>query len=102
LVITFTFPYLIILLKNTALKIIEMYLRGTLYLFISAITIFFSTAYSQTDSAANVAQVKTDTAHRTFALIMGISTYKFIRPLSYADSDAELFRDFLKSPGGGK
>jgi tetratricopeptide (TPR) repeat protein len=79
-----------------------MYLRGTLYLFISAITIFFSTAYSQTDSAANVAQVKTDTAHRTFALIMGISTYKFIRPLSYADSDAELFRDFLKSPGGGK
>ena len=40
--------------------------------------------------------------HRTFAMIMGISTYKFIRPLSFADSDAELFRDFLKSPAGGK
>ncbi len=42
------------------------------------------------------------TVSRTFAMIMGISTYKFIQPLSYADSDAELFRDFLKSPGGGK
>ena len=38
---------------------------------------------------------------RTFAMIMGISTYKYIRPLSFADSDAELFRDFLKSPAGG-
>ena len=39
---------------------------------------------------------------RSYAMIMGISTYKFIRPLSFADSDAELFRDFLKSPAGGK
>ena len=39
---------------------------------------------------------------RTFAIILGISDYKYIRPLSYADNDAELFRDFLKSPGGGK
>ena len=38
---------------------------------------------------------------RTYAMIMGISTYKFIRPLSYADKDAELFKDFLKSPAGG-
>src|SRR5688572_15661651 len=54
----------------------------------------------QTDAAGQPPQ---DTsAHRSFAMIMGISTYKFIRPLSFADSDAELFRDFLKSPGGGK
>ena len=48
--------------------------------------------------------VKTDSARgpQTFAMILGISTYKFIRPLTYADKDAELFRDFLKSPGGGK
>src|SRR6185503_13010810 len=39
---------------------------------------------------------------RTYAMIMGISSYKFIKPLAFADSDAELFRDFLKSPGGGK
>lgn len=38
---------------------------------------------------------------QTFAIIVGISKYKFIRPLAYADKDAELFRDYLKSPGGG-
>ncbi|HEX6846267.1 MAG TPA: tetratricopeptide repeat protein, partial [Chitinophagaceae bacterium] len=51
----------------------------------------------------NVAgQAAPDPDQRTFAMIMGISTYKFIRPLSFADSDAELFRDFLRSPAGGK
>lgn len=39
---------------------------------------------------------------QTFALIMGISSYKFVRPLIYADKDAEMFRDFLKSAGGGQ
>lgn len=38
---------------------------------------------------------------QTFAMIMGISRYKYVRPLAYADKDAELFRDYLKSPGGG-
>lgn len=45
-----------------------------------------------------------DTSNRgpqTFAIIMGVSNYKYIRPLTYADKDAELFRDYLKSPGGG-
>lgn len=45
-----------------------------------------------------------DTSNRgpqTFAIIMGVSKYKYIRPLTYADKDAELFRDYLKSPGGG-
>jgi len=36
-----------------------------------------------------------------YAMIVGISRYKYIRPLTYADKDAELFRDFLQSPGGG-
>jgi len=49
-----------------------------------------------------VGQATEASEQRTFAMIMGISTYKFIRPLSFADSDAELFRDFLKSPAGGK
>jgi hypothetical protein len=39
---------------------------------------------------------------QTFAIIMGISTYKYVRPLTYADKDAEMFRDYLKSPAGGK
>ena len=54
----------------------------------------------QTDVAGQT--VPQDSEHKTYAMVMGISTYKFIRPLAYADSDAELFRDFLKSPGGGK
>lgn len=39
---------------------------------------------------------------QTFAMIMGISTYKYVRPLTYADKDAEMFREYLRSPGGGK
>ena len=39
---------------------------------------------------------------QTFAMIMGISNYKYIKPLTYADKDAVMFRDFLKSPAGGK
>ncbi len=38
---------------------------------------------------------------QTFAIIMGVSKYKYVRPLAYADKDAELFRDYLRSPGGG-
>jgi tetratricopeptide (TPR) repeat protein len=38
---------------------------------------------------------------QTFAIIMGISKYKYVRPLAYADKDAQLFKDYLRSPGGG-
>ncbi len=38
---------------------------------------------------------------QTFAMIVGISKYRYVRPLNFADKDAELFRDYLKSPGGG-
>ena len=38
---------------------------------------------------------------QTFAMIMGISEYKYIKPLTYADKDAEMFGNFLKSPAGG-
>lgn len=41
------------------------------------------------------------TGPQTFAIIMGISKYKYVRPLAYADKDAQLFKDYLKSPGGG-
>jgi tetratricopeptide (TPR) repeat protein len=39
---------------------------------------------------------------QTFAMIMGISKYKYVRPLTYADKDAEMFKEYLKSPAGGK
>jgi|GEM_PF-983149 len=38
---------------------------------------------------------------QTFAIIVGVSKYKYVKPLNYADKDAEMFRDFLRSPGGG-
>ncbi len=44
----------------------------------------------------------TITGPQTFAMVMGISAYKYVRPLEYADKDAEMFKDFLKSPSGGK
>jgi len=37
----------------------------------------------------------------TYAIIFGISSYPGLPPLKYADKDAELFRDFLETPGGG-
>ena len=37
----------------------------------------------------------------TYAIVVGISSYPYIKPLQYADKDAELFRDFLLSKAGG-
>ena len=36
-----------------------------------------------------------------YAVIVGVSNYKYIRPLHYADRDAYLFMDFLQSRAGG-
>jgi tetratricopeptide (TPR) repeat protein len=67
------------------------------------IAVFLFSSLIQTDAAGQLSPSSQDTStHRSFAMIMGISAYKFIRPLAFADSDAELFRDFLKSSGGGK
>lgn len=43
----------------------------------------------------------TVTGPQTFAIVVGVSKYKYVRPLTYADKDAILFSDYLKSPGGG-
>ncbi len=52
------------------------------------------------DKEKNVADTAKNEG-QTYALILGISNYKYIRPLTYADRDAELFRDFLRSSAGG-
>ena len=66
--------------------------------FITIALLFQNKGWSQNPSTPT-----TDTTGpQTYAMIMGISTYKYVRPLTYADKDAEMFRDFLKSPGGGK
>ena len=37
----------------------------------------------------------------TYAVIVGVSDYKYVKPLSFADQDALLFKDFLQSKSGG-
>lgn len=37
----------------------------------------------------------------TYAIVIGISNYRYIKPLTYADNDADLFADFLRSKAGG-
>ncbi len=74
----------------------------TIFFFFTGV--FFYCAYSQGTAEQNPQSpaIAKSVTGQTYAMIIGISTYKYIRPLSYADSDAELFRDFLKSPGGGR
>lgn len=36
-----------------------------------------------------------------YAMVIGISNYKYLNPLNYADADAQLFADFLRSKAGG-
>lgn len=38
---------------------------------------------------------------KSYAMIIGISNYKHIRPLSFADSDAGLFKEYLQARGVG-
>lgn len=71
-------------------------------LFRFAIALIFSCILVKTD--AQTPLKFRDTAIKgpqTFAIVVGVSNYKFVRPLTYADKDAILFTDFLKSPGGG-
>src|SRR6185503_2595306 len=37
----------------------------------------------------------------TYAVIVGVSDYKYVKPLAFADQDALLFKDFLQSKSGG-
>lgn len=70
-----------------------------MYFLIFLLVPFLNSAFSQ---QSIIAEGAVSDVPGTYAIILGISDYKYIRPLSYADNDAELFRDFLKSPGGGK
>lgn len=68
-------------------------------IFVAFLSFLIFQGYGQVTAAPAV----TDTSSpKTYAMIIGISNYKFIQPLDFADKDAGLFRDFLKSPGGGK
>ncbi|RXK62050.1 tetratricopeptide repeat protein [Lacibacter luteus] len=55
---------------------------------------FIEAQTSATNDTSKVAVVG-----KSYAMIIGISNYKHIRPLSFADSDAGLFKDYLQSRG---
>ena len=63
--------------------------------------LLFATAFNAVGQTPLKMRDATIQGPQTFAIIMGISKYKYVRPLAYADKDAEMFRDYLKSPGGG-
>ena len=64
--------------------------------------LFLLTGYHAAAQAPPKPRDTTITGPQTFAMIMGISKYKYVKPLDYADKDAEMFRDYLKSPAGGR
>ena len=63
--------------------------------------LFLATGFKSTGQSPLKLRDTTIRGPQTFAIIMGVSKYKYVRPLIYADKDAEMFRDYLKSPGGG-
>lgn len=71
-------------------------------LIIAGCLLFLATGFKAAAQTPPKPRDTTVAGPQTFALIMGISSYKYVRPLTYADKDAEMFRDYLKSPGGGK
>lgn len=56
--------------------------------------------YFCTDSISQQS-VPTDATRETYAIVVGISAYRYIKPLNYADRDADLFTDLLRSDAGG-
>ncbi|HEX4959001.1 MAG TPA: tetratricopeptide repeat protein [Lacibacter sp.] len=47
------------------------------------------------------ADTTTPVTGENYALVVGISNYKYLKPLNYADYDAQLFADFLRTKAGG-
>lgn len=66
-------------------------------------TLFIISTFSLHTSAQTPLKFRDTTINgsQTFAIVVGVSEYKYVRPLTYADKDAILFSDYLKSPGGG-
>ncbi|HWR32202.1 MAG TPA: caspase family protein, partial [Chitinophagaceae bacterium] len=67
-------------------------------IYVLFVILFSNAATGQTPLKGRDSTIK---GPQTFAIVLGVSKYKYVRPLAYADKDAQLFRDYLKSPGGG-
>lgn len=71
-------------------------LFSVIFIYIPGITLAQDTIVPPKKDSVNIVK-----GSQTYAMVVGISTYKHIRPLSFADSDAGLFKDYLKSAGAG-
>ncbi|MBI1783105.1 MAG: tetratricopeptide repeat protein [Sphingobacteriales bacterium] len=81
------------------------YLR-VLYSTIVILLIPFNNCCTQPNVKSTVIEEKGAPAQNnysgtTYAIIVGISSYHYIKSLTYADKDAELFKEFLMSLSGG-
>ncbi len=52
-------------------------------------------------SSSSFSFAQVNATGETYAIVVGISKYRFIKPLSFADKDADLFAQLLRSGAGG-
>ncbi|OQY96633.1 MAG: hypothetical protein B6D37_01545 [Sphingobacteriales bacterium UTBCD1] len=81
--------------------------NGTILYFSSALLFFFLfivDGQAQDSNARGVPKKGDSSVSKgtTYAIIIGISNYKNIAPLQYADKDAQSFQNFLLGDAGGK
>ena len=86
------------------MQILSFIIKKAYYIFPFLFSCLLTRA--QVPNNARGAQVTSEKPANTetgevYAIITGVSNYKGINPLKYADKDALLFRDFLKTPNGG-
>ena len=72
---------------------------------LSMLLLFFITTIAQTTKGVvESADVPHPSAHsgNVYALIVGVSNYPYVKPLNFAEEDALLFFEFLRSKAGGE
>ncbi len=69
------------------------------------LSLFFITPYSQTTKGlveSTDVPISSAESGSVYALIVGVSNYPYVKPLNFAEEDALLFFEFLRSKAGGE
>ena len=78
------------------------------YIFLSTcvLLLFFNTTTAQTPKGIIIESADSPSAkassRNAYALIVGVSNYPYVKPLNFAEEDALLFFEFLRSKAGGE
>lgn len=95
-------PVLKYIYNNSSELLFQCMLCRTL-LFIAFLFISSDTLIAQNEKGAKVSTPASGAVSgHTYALIIGISKYESFSSLQFADKDAKVFYEFLRSPAGGK